>query len=196
MPQFPSSHKGCDAPGQPLVQGWKGGVRSPQHPPTTLPRLAAAGRGGGEHFPGVIGGGAVKPPQPALPHRPTVPRPWRSGERDGQKPTAPPWLLPPPSSPSALENGPDPGGPRSPLPGGGGAPTTAPPRWGSGHPHRQRGCLAESRGSDPRLCSPPPPQCRDLIHPKWVLVGPPQHWALPQCLCREEMGWGGEGQQR
>ena len=35
---------------------------------TFLPCFAAAGRGGGEHFPGVIRGGAVTPPEPPLPH--------------------------------------------------------------------------------------------------------------------------------
>lgn len=69
----------------------------------------------------------MKPPQPALPHRPTVPRPRRPGERDGEKPTVPPWLFPPPSSTpsSSSDNGstgksPNLGGPRSPPPGGGG----------------------------------------------------------------------------
>ncbi|XP_075631953.1 high mobility group protein HMG-I/HMG-Y isoform X1 [Balearica regulorum gibbericeps] len=136
---------------------------TPGRKPRGRPKKSVTGRGGGEHFPGVIRGGAVKPPEPALPHRPTVPRPQRPGERDGEKPTAPPWLFPPPSSApsSPSHNGstgkwPDPGGPCSPAPGG--APAPAPPspqRWVSlakGVPGREPGL------GPPHLCCPPPMQ--------------------------------------
>ncbi|XP_054660246.1 high mobility group protein HMG-I/HMG-Y isoform X2 [Grus americana] len=134
---------------------------TPGRKPRGRPKKSVTGRGGGEHFPGVIRGGAVKPPEPALPHRPTVPRPQRPGERDGEKPTAPPWLFPPPSSApsSPSDNGstgkwPDPGGPCSPTPGG--HPPRLPPLPSAGF-HWQRGCLAESRGWDPPTFAAPPP---------------------------------------
>lgn len=174
MPQFPSLHKGHDVLGQPFIQGGWGGVCSPWHPPpTTLPYLAAAGRGGGEHFPGVIRGGAVKPPQPALPHRPTVPRPRRPGERDGEKSTVPPWLFPPPSSTpsSSSDNGStgkmaQPGWPpQPPTQGGWGVEGGHLPRfpilpsagfWGS--PAGKGGPWQRAGAGTPCLCCPPPRQ--------------------------------------
>lgn len=137
-------------------------------PPATLACLAAAGRGGGEHFPGVIRGGAVTPPEPALPHRPTAPR--RPGERDGERPTVPPWLPPPPpsSAPSSpSDNGstgkwPNPGGPRSPRPGGAPGPAPPPQPRGSGQPHWKGG----GRGREPGLAPPTFAALHAVISPR------------------------------
>ncbi|XP_049687697.1 high mobility group protein HMG-I/HMG-Y isoform X5 [Accipiter gentilis] len=181
---------------------------TPGRKPRGRPKKSVTGRGGGEHFPGVIRGGAVKPPQPALPHRPTVPRPRRPGERDGEKPTVPPWLFPPPSSTpsSSSDNGstgksPNLGGPRSPPPGGGGGwrGGTRPsspfsPALGFGAAPLAKGVPGKEPGLGPPAFAAPP---KAVIPPiqSGCWLRPPPHQALPQGFCREEIGGGG-GQQR
>lgn len=103
----------------------------------------------------------MTPPEPALPHRPTAPQ--RPGERDGERPTVPPWLPPPPSSSapsSPSDNGstgkwPNPGGPHSPRPGGAPAPAPPSPALGFGAAPLERGIMAESRGWQPPPSLPP-----------------------------------------
>lgn len=139
----------------------------------------------------------MKPPEPALPHRPTVPRPRRPGERDGEKPTAPPWLFPPPSSApsSPSDNGstgkcPNPGGPRSP-PCLGGAPTPAPPlspALGFGVAPLAKGVPGREPGLGPPAFAAPP-QCSDLTHPKQVPIAPPAPGS-------EGKRWGGSAKAR
>lgn len=190
MPQFPSLCEGCDVPAQLFIQAqWEGGGPQPSHALTALLCLSAAGRGGGEHFPGVIRGGAVNLPEPALPHRLTVPRPRQPGERDGEKPTAPPWLFPPPSSaPSSLsDNGstgkwPNLGGTRSPPAWGGGAPTLALPSAGFWGSPTAKGVPGRARAGTPHLCCPPPPSPNAVISPipSGCCLSRPQHPALPQ----------------
>lgn len=133
----------------------------------------------------------MTPPEPALPHRPTAPQ--RPGERGGERPTVPPWLPPPPppsSAPSSpSDNGstgkwPNPGGPRSPRPGGHRPQLPLPSPGARGSP-TGKGDHGREWGWHPHPRCPP---CSDLTPPKWVLAAPPQHWALPWGLCREEMG--------
>lgn len=103
----------------------------------------------------------MTPPEPALPHRPTAPQ--RPGERDGERPTVPPWLPPPPSSSapsSPSDNGstgkwPNPGGPHSPRPGGH-LPQLPPPQpWDSGQPHWKGGSWQRAGAGNPHLHCPP-----------------------------------------
>lgn len=192
-------------PGQPFIQG-RGGVggclQPLAPPPTTLPCLAAAGRGGGEHFPGIIRGGAVKPPELALPHCPTVPRPRRPGERDREKPTAPPWLFPPPSSApsSPSDNGstgkwPNPGSPRSPLPREGGAPAPASPspqRWVSGQPHWKRGAWQRAEAGTPGLCCPPAPNAAISPIQSGCWLPPPSTGLCPGASAGKRQGRGAQ----
>ncbi|XP_056367476.1 high mobility group protein HMG-I/HMG-Y isoform X2 [Oenanthe melanoleuca] len=157
------------------TKGRKAAV-TPGRKPRGRPKKSVTGRGGGEHFPGVIRGGAVTPPEPALPHRPTAPQ--RPGERGGERPTVPPWLPPPPpsSAPSSpSDNGstgkwPNSGGPHSPRPGGAPAPAPPPQPWASGQPHWKGGSRQRAGAGTPHLHCPP---CSDLTPPKWVLAVPP-----------------------
>ncbi|XP_069628296.1 high mobility group protein HMG-I/HMG-Y isoform X2 [Haliaeetus albicilla] len=178
---------------------------TPGRKPRGRPKKSVTGRGGGEHFPGVIRGGAVKPPQPALPHRPTVPRPRQPGERDGEKPTVPPWLFPPPSStPSSSSDNGSTGKmaqprwpPQPPNPGGwrGGTRPGSPfsPVLGFGAAPLAKGVPGKEPGLGPPAFAAPP-QGSDLTHPKWVLVVcVPPSFAAGLLQGRD---WGAGGQQR
>ncbi|XP_065596385.1 high mobility group protein HMG-I/HMG-Y isoform X2 [Cyrtonyx montezumae] len=94
--------------------------------PRGRPKKSVTGRGGGQHFPGVIRGGAVTPPQPPLPHH----HPPGLRERDGARPLpGSTRLLPPPPPPPAplLPHSPN----NSSTGTGGSAPQ---PRGGDPHP--------------------------------------------------------------
>lgn len=151
---FPVRTARCPASPQPGP-----GVSVPWAPPTALPRPAAAGRGG-EHFPGVIRGGAVNPDRRYLIAR----RPAAPGTGTGANP--PPasssprslltlrqrqhWKRPlqPPRTPARLP----------PLTGLWGSPTGKGGSWqGAG------------AGTPPLLL---PPQCRALTHPRQELLPP------------------------
>lgn len=165
-----------------------GGACSPWPPLTALPRLAAAGRRGGEHFPGVIRGGAVKPPEPALPHclidGPMSPAAGGQGwgethgaalalsssllcslltlrQRQHWKMAQPGW---PPQPPA--RGGHPPQFPSLPSAG----------LWGS--PTGKRGAWQRAGAGTPCLCCPPS-----------AVISPIQsgRWALPRGPCREEM---------
>lgn len=130
----------------------------------------------------------MKPPGAALPHRPTAPCPQRLGERDGEKPTAPPgfFLLPPPlllhpQTTAALENAPTPAAPTAPLRGEGGHPPRLSPALGFGAAPLQSGCQAESQGWDPPPLLPPPmPNAVISPIPSGCCLSALQHPALPR----------------
>lgn len=133
----------------------------------------------------------MTPPEPALPHRPTAPQ--RPGERDGEGPTVPPWLPPPPSSSapsSPSDNGstgkwPNPGGPHSPRLGGTPAPAPPPQPWRSGQPHWKGGSWQRAGAGTPHLRCPP---CSDLTPPKRLLAASPSTGLCPGASAGKRQG--------
>ncbi|KAM9185262.1 high mobility group protein HMG-I/HMG-Y isoform 2-T2 [Mergus octosetaceus] len=172
---------------------------TPGRKPRGRPKKSVTGRGGGEHFPGVIRGGAVTPPPNRryliAPRDPPHCRPGTRGRGTGGKtpPRCPPGffflpaplLAPPPATGSAGRGGLSPtawekgvGGlsppPRATFRGG-------PTDWG-----------ANGAGNPQPLLSPPPPKFSDFTPPKQV-PAVPQHRLCPGSSAG--MGRGG-GQQR